>query len=111
ALPVATPGGVVPLGQLARIAQTVGPQQIRRVDRRRTITMRVIPPENMSLEAAVAAIQEKVEPRIRAALPADGNLLYGGSADRLKEGMQTIGQNFLMALLVLFVLMAVLFRS
>ncbi len=111
ALPLATPnGGVVSLGQLATVEQTVGPNQVRRVDRRRTLTLRVVPPVNMSLERAMAKIRE-VEPRIRAAMPADGNIIYGGSADRLKAAIGTMGENFGLALMILFMLMAALFRS
>ncbi|MBI1732148.1 MAG: efflux RND transporter permease subunit [Gammaproteobacteria bacterium] len=111
AVPLATPsGGVVPLGQLATVEQTVGPDQVRRVDRKRTLTLRVVPPENMSLERTMAKIRE-VEPRTRAALPPDGNILYGGSADRLKQAVNTMAQNFALALMILFLLMAALFRS
>lgn len=111
AVPLATPvGGVVPLGQLARVEQTVGPNQIRRVDRRRTLTVRVVPPADMSLERTMSAIRA-VEPKIRAVLPADGNILYGGSADRLKQALGTMAQNFILALVILLLLMAALFRS
>jgi multidrug efflux pump subunit AcrB len=111
AIPLATPnGGVVSLGQLVAVEQTVGPDQVRRVDRRRTLTVRVVPPVNMSLERAMATIR-KVEPRIRAAMPEDGNVLYGGSADRLKQAIGTMGENFGLALMILFMLMAALFRS
>jgi multidrug efflux pump subunit AcrB len=111
AVPLATPdGGIVPLGQLARVEQTVGPNQIRRVDRRRTLTVRVVPPADMSLERTMAGLRD-VEPEIRAILPADGNILYGGSADRLKQAVGTMAQNFALALMILFLLMAALFRS
>ena len=43
-------GGVVPVGELVRVERTVGPDQIRRVDRRRTITLVVTPPPDLSLE-------------------------------------------------------------
>jgi multidrug efflux pump subunit AcrB len=111
ALPLATPnGGVVSVGQLATVEQTVGPDQVRRVDRRRTLTLRVVPPVNMSLERAMAKIRT-VEPRIKAAMPPDGNIIYGGSADRLKAAISTMGENFGLALMILFMLMAALFRS
>lgn len=111
-LPLATPaGGLVPLSQLVTLDRTVGPDQIRRIDRRRTLTLVVVPPETMSLEKALHALQNEVEPKIRAALPADGNIQYGGSADNLKQALGTMGENFMIALLILFLLMSVLFRS
>jgi len=112
AMPMATPAsGVVPLSELVDIDRTVGPDQIRRVDRRRTITLRVVPPPTMSLEKAMFIIQGEVQPKIEAALPDDGNILYGGSADKLKKAIRTMSENFAMALVILFLLMSALFRS
>ncbi|MDX1381171.1 MAG: efflux RND transporter permease subunit, partial [Xanthomonadales bacterium] len=110
--PVTTPSGeVVPLAELVRIERTTGPQQIRRVNGRRTTTIQLSPPEDVSLETAISQIQSEIEPNLRAALPADGAIIYGGSADALKEAIGTMGKNFLMALVILFLLMAGLFRS
>ena len=111
-LPVFTPAaGVVPLGELVDINRTVGPDQIRRVDRKRTITLRVVPAETMSLEKAISIIRTQVQPKIEAALPAEGNILYGGSADNLNKAIMTMSENFAMALVILFLLMSALFRS
>ncbi len=99
------------LGNLVEVINTTGPGQIRRVAGRRTITVSLSPPENVSLESAVATIQSQVEPGIRQALPADGALIYGGSADSLQVAIGTMGRNFLMALGILFLLMSGLFRS
>ncbi len=99
------------LGNLVEVVNTTGPGQIRRVSGRRTVTVSLTPPDNVSLETAVAAIQADVEPGIRAILPADGALIYGGSADSLQAAIGTMGRNFLMALVILFLLMSGLFRS
>jgi len=112
ATPVMTPAGeVVPLGELVEIERTTGPGQIRRVNGRRTVSLSVSPPENVSLETAVKQIKDHVEPLLRSALPEDGTIIYGGSADRLSEAIDTMSSNFLIALLILFLLMAGLFRS
>jgi multidrug efflux pump subunit AcrB len=112
ATPVMTPaGGVVPLGELVDVRRTTGPGQIRRVNGRRTITLAVSPPENVSLETAVSRVRDEVEPLLEASLPADGSLIYGGSADSLADAIRTMSGNFLMALAILFLLMAGLFRS
>ena len=111
-MPVRTPSGITtPLSELVTIERTVGPTQLKRVDRRRTITLRVIPAEDMSLEHALSVLRTEVEPRIKAALPPDGNLMYGGSADNLRKAIVTMSENFGMALIVLFLLMSVLFGS
>jgi multidrug efflux pump subunit AcrB len=112
AMPLATPGGdLVPLSELVDIQRTVGPSQLRRIDSRRTITLTVRPPEDMSLEHIMTTITEQVEPGIKAALPEDGSILYGGSASALTRAIKSMGSNFGLALIVLFLLMAALFRS
>ncbi|NNK34181.1 MAG: efflux RND transporter permease subunit [Xanthomonadales bacterium] len=112
ATPVMTPAGeVVPLGELVDVQRTTGPGQIRRVNGRRTVSLSVSPPENVSLETAVSTVQSEVEPLLRSSLPNDGTIVYGGSADSLNDAIQTMSNNFLMALLILFLLMAGLFRS
>lgn len=111
AMPVTTPSGaIVPLGELVRIERTVGPANVRRVDRRRSIGI-VVAADNMPLQELIETIEEKVEPAVRAALPADGNIRYGGNADQLRQAQATLGENFVIALVLLFLLMAALFRS
>lgn len=112
ALPLTTPSGaVLPLGELVQVERTVGPSQIRRIDRRRTLTLSVTPPDGLSLEEALDTIQNEVEPAVLAKLPADGAVRYGGSADNLKQAVANMTENFLVALVVLFLLMSALFRS
>lgn len=110
--PIMTPSGeVVPLGELVRIERATGPGQVRRVNGRRTVSVNLSPPENVSLETAIAQIKAEVEPGLRANLPADGSIQYGGSADSLSAAIDTMSRNFIVALFILFLLMAGLFRS
>jgi multidrug efflux pump subunit AcrB len=112
ATPVMTPAGeVVPLGELVQVDRTTGPGQIRRINGRRTVSLSLSPPENVSLESAVKRINEEVEPLLKSSLPDDGTIIYGGSADSLSDAIETMSSNFLLALIILFLLMAGLFRS
>jgi multidrug efflux pump subunit AcrB len=112
ATPLATPmGDTTSLGELVDVQRTVGPSQLRRIDRRRTVTLDIRPPENMSLEYALRTIETEVEPALMESLPEDGSILYGGSANALTRAITTMGGNFAVAILVLFLLMAALFRS
>jgi len=112
ATPVMTPAGeVVPLGELIKVERTTGPGQIRRVNGRRTVSLSLSPPEDVSLESAVKQINDEVEPLLRSSLPDDGTIIYGGSADSLSDAIETMSSNFLLALVILFLLMAGLFRS
>jgi multidrug efflux pump subunit AcrB len=110
--PLVTPqGGVIPLGEVVRFEPTLGPGQIRRLDHRRTVTLTVDPPATLSLEDALATLQKDVVPALKAELPDDANIRMAGSADRLEAMVSTMLKNFVLALLVLFLLMAAMFRS
>ncbi|MDO6445467.1 efflux RND transporter permease subunit [Colwellia sp. 1_MG-2023] len=112
AIPLFTPkAGVQPVGELVDVVRTAGPSSIRRVDRKRTITLQVTPPENISLEDAINAIKEKAEPAILEQLPETGAINYRGSAEALTEALQNMSQSFLLALAILYLLMSALFRS
>ena len=112
AMPLATPDGdTVMLGELVNVVRTVGPSQLVRIDRRRTVTLDIRPPEDMSLERVMSTLQSEVEPALMETLPADGSIIYGGSANALTRAITTMGGNFAVAILVLFLLMAALFRS
>jgi len=112
AVPVATPsGGVVALGELVKIERTVGPTTLRRVDGRRTVTININPPDGVPLEEAIEQLKRKVEPQLMAMLPPGSRVMYGGSADSLSKAIVNMGGNFVMALGILFLIMAALFRS
>lgn len=112
AVPLATPrAGVLPLAELATLATTLAPSQLRRIDQRRSVTLTVDPPDTISLEEALAILDDEIVPELRSLLPADANIRLAGSADRLDEVSTTMGTNFLLALLVLFLLMTALFKS
>jgi multidrug efflux pump subunit AcrB len=111
-VPLATPAGtLIPLGELVDIDRTVGPSSIHRIDRRRTVTLNISPPDGLSLEEAVATLKSEVEPELLALMPADGAIQYGGSADNLSNAIRNMSQNFIIALIVLFLLMSALFSS
>ncbi|MEO7324356.1 MAG: efflux RND transporter permease subunit [Dokdonella sp.] len=110
--PLVTPSGqVVPLGDVIKLETTLGPGQIRRLDHRRTVTLTMDPPQTLSLEDALKTLQNEVVPALKAKLPADANIRLAGSADRLQATVTTMAKNFALALLVLFLLMAAMFRS
>ena len=111
-LPVATPDGTVrPLGELVAMERTAGPDEIRRVDRRRTITLDVTPPPNVALGTAIDAIREQVDPAIRAQLPEDGDISYQGTADDKDKAMANMARSLALAVVILYLLMSALFRS
>ncbi|MEM1081794.1 MAG: efflux RND transporter permease subunit, partial [Pseudomonadota bacterium] len=112
AMPLATPSGrTATLGELTRLERTAGPNQIRRVDRSRTLTLSITPPPGMAMETALSILEEQVEPLVREALPPDGAITYRGTAEALNETLTNLAGSFLLAIVILYLLISALFRS
>ena len=113
-IPIATPGGqVVPLGALADIEYSSGPEQVDHRERQRAITIRVKPPENVALEDALASITKEILEPLQASgeLGTEYTVVLSGTADKLRETWNAMRWNFLLALLITYLLMAALFES
>jgi multidrug efflux pump subunit AcrB len=111
-LPIMTPqSGVQTVGELTQLRQTVGPSQLLRINGRRTVSVDFQPPEDMTLDEALGLLEEKVEPAVRATMDPKVQLTYAGTANALHEALRAMGANFVLALIILFALMAALFRS
>ena len=111
-IPLATPNsGVLALNELVDVVRTAGPEEIRRVNRRRTVTLRITPPSNISLEETMGILKNDIEGTVREALPEDGDVLYTGSADKLELALKGMTGSFLLAIAILYLLMSALFRS
>lgn len=111
-IPLATPNaGILPLGELVRIQRTSGPEEIRRINRRRTVTLQITPPDNLSLEETLDILRTEVEPDVRAAMPIDGDIDYTGAADKLESAIRNMRGSFILAIFILYLLMSALFQS
>ncbi len=113
-LPIYTPSGqLVPLSTVARVEVTTGPEQINHSERSRTISIQVIPPETLPLETALDNIQrEIVDPLLESGdLQPPYAIRLSGSADDLKRTREALQWNFLLAIIITYLLMASLFES
>jgi multidrug efflux pump subunit AcrB len=112
ALPVYSPrAGQQVLGELTTITLTAGPSSLRRVDGRRTISLVVTPPDVMSLESAIAIVEQSVLPAVRDKLDASSSVLISGNANQMNEAIEELGKSFLLAIFILMLLMTALFKS
>jgi HAE1 family hydrophobic/amphiphilic exporter-1 len=112
-LPVVTRDGtVVPVAALAEVEMTNGPSSIRRLERQRTVTLEIVPAEALPLEAAMEQVQEKIIGALQAqGLPGDVSLRLSGTADQLTETWNAMVLQLLVALVIVYLVMAVLFES
>jgi len=111
--PIVTPSGqIVPLGALADVRVTAGPTEIRHRDRLRTITLEVRPSPDLPLESAVELLESQViAPMQDQGLPNGVRLTVSGTADQLSQTWDAIQINLAVALVIVFLVMAVLFES
>ncbi len=111
--PVVTPSGeIVPVSALSEVVVTAGPTEIRHRDRLRTITLEIRPSDALALEAAVELLeQEVVAPLTESGLPDGVRLTVSGTADQLSQTWGAIQVNLLVALVIVFLVMAILFES
>ena len=111
-LPMATPdAGIQVIGEMTSTQRTVGPTQLRRVNGQRTITLQVLPPDDVTMEDALDLLKADIGPVIAAALPPEADIFYRGTADRLAGAVSQMGRNFVLAILILLLIMAAMFRS
>lgn len=111
-LPVYAPNGVVlPLSAVAEFNETVDSDAIRRVDGRRTVTLNVIPPRAIPLETGVRIVEEQVVGAMRTAgeIPATVSIDLSGASDQLMETREALGGNFLVSVILSFLLLVVIF--
>ncbi|MFK7835420.1 MAG: efflux RND transporter permease subunit [Sulfitobacter sp.] len=111
--PVVTPSGqIVPVSALADVVLTAGPTEIRHRDRLRTITLEVRPSDALPLEAAVSLLEREVVQTLQdQGIPSDVRLSVSGTADQLTQTWSAIQINLVVALIIVFLVMAILFES
>ena len=112
-LPVVTESGqIVPVSMLADVILTAGPAEIRHLERERTITLEIKPKRDLSLEEAIDIVQTKVmDPLFAGGLPAGVSLRMSGSAAELDITFEAMMTNLVVAIVIVYLLMAVLFES
>lgn len=110
---VATPKGwAVPLSNLASMENTYGVTQIRHLERKRTITLQVTPPQNMPLQTAMETIEQQLVPGVKQMGLLNGVEVHlSGAADKLTVTRDALKWNFILAMLITYLLMSALFEN
>jgi multidrug efflux pump subunit AcrB len=113
-LPIHTPtGALVPLSSLATVVETVDTSTIRRVDGRRTVTLNVIPPEEIPLETGVDIVRSEVLGQLRetGAIPAEIRIDITGASDQLQATREALSGNYIVALVLIYLVMVAIFTN
>lgn len=109
ALPIVTPAGLtVPLETVAHIRQALGPTAIARENQQRLGTVSV----SAKNKTALGEVVQKVERTIAEMGPVPGiQVVVAGTAEDLQESFAALGIAFLVAVLLVYMVMASQFES
>jgi len=114
-IPIGTPSGeIVPLSAVANVSYSSGPEQINRIDRERAITIQVKPGPGVALEEAIARLDAEVLSKVRQTSAMQSglyNLTMRGTADELQQMRGALLGNFILALVITYLLIAALYES
>ena len=110
---VASPQGwAVPVSSLSHLERTYGITQIRHLERQRTVTLQITPPKTMPLEQAMDIVENQLIPKVKEMGLMDGvNVRMSGAADKLTQTREAMQWNFLLAVVITYLLMAALFGN
>ncbi|GIX03603.1 MAG: acriflavine resistance protein B [Planctomycetaceae bacterium] len=113
-LPIAVrTGQLIPLAAVADVQLASGPEQINHRERERAITIAVTPPPEISLEEAIRRIQSQIITPLeqQGVLTGGYRINLAGTADKLQQTWVALRFNFLLALLITYLLLAALYES
>ncbi len=105
-------GSLLPISSLASAINTTGISEIRHLNGKRTITLQVTPPPNMTIQETMTILSGAIE-----GMKKDGKILnsvevgISGTADKLTETIGMLSLNFILALVIIYLLMAALFGN
>ncbi|AGF79403.1 cation/multidrug efflux pump [Desulfocapsa sulfexigens DSM 10523] len=105
-------GSLIRVGDVAEMAYSQGIPQINHLERKRTITLQVTPPQDVALQDAMNIIENEAVASLKAAGQLKGvDITIGGNADKLSAARLALQWNLLLALLITYLLMAALFEN
>jgi len=104
-------GKLIRIGDVAHIEYTQGMTQIDRLEKKRNIRLEVTPPDTVPLQAAIETIQQTVDAMAQKGLLENIEVTLGGKADKLVETRRALQWNFLLAIIITYLLMSALFEN
>ncbi|GAA3966185.1 efflux RND transporter permease subunit [Allohahella marinimesophila] len=104
-------GATLPLSSLATIEETVDTSTVRRVDGRRTVTLNVIPPDDVALETGVEKVRNELLTLMRenGELPGSVSIDISGASDQLNATKAALTSNFIIAVAIVYLVLVAIF--
>jgi HAE1 family hydrophobic/amphiphilic exporter-1 len=105
--------GLVPLNSVSTLKLVSGPSQINHIEQKRAIVVRIIPSFQVSMEKAMDVVKTQIiDPiRNRGELGRAYDIRLTGTADDLSRTREALKWNFVLAVVITFLLMSALFEN
>jgi multidrug efflux pump subunit AcrB len=110
--PLVTPqGNILPLNAMADLVESNNSDTLRRVDGNRTASVYIIPPRTVALETAEAIVRNDLLPALwqRGSIAQGINVSISGAADQLEATKASLTNNFVVAVVLCFLLLVAIF--
>jgi multidrug efflux pump subunit AcrB len=111
-MPIYTPrGAIVPLSAVADIEETVDTNTIRRINGKRTVTLNIIPPEDVPLETGVEMVRSQLVDQMKRSgeVPFDVSMNISGASDQLDATRNALAGNYVVAIVIIYLLLVAIF--
>ena len=104
-------GTLTQVSSLATTINTSGISEIRHYKGKRTITLQVTPPSNMTIQETMEILTGVIENIKAKGVTKDVTIGLSGTADKLSETIGMLTQNFILAIIIIYLLMSALFGN
>ena len=104
-------GGIVSVDSVADLVEKVDTSSIRRLNGERTVTLNIIPPKSVALEDAVEIVRNDIINHLRDQGQIDSSVIVDvtGAGDQLLKTREALIGNFLIAVVLSYLLLAAVF--
>jgi HAE1 family hydrophobic/amphiphilic exporter-1 len=105
-------GRAVPLVNVAEMVETVSSEEIRHFERKRSVTLEISPPAEMALEEGIDLVKNQIIQPLKndGTLSGEYSINLTGNADKLEKTREAMSGNFILAIVITYLLLAVLFQ-
>jgi multidrug efflux pump subunit AcrB len=108
---IRVPGGAIPLAEVAAAGFGEAPSVIRRKEGRRVVTVTAdVDPGVVTGQEVSSRLREEILPAVEADYP-QLSYEFGGEQEEQQDSFGALGRGFMLALMVMYALLAVPFRS
>ncbi len=103
---------LLPISSLATSESITGISEIRHLDGKRTITLQVTPPTSMTIQETMATLEGMIK-QMKDSGKISNSVEIGisGTADKLTQTISMLELNFILALIIIYLLMSALFGN